>query len=291
MQYQYVPRMPIIFVLLFPLFFIACDHWPDDLVFEPISMNPSAYDQEVLKDHPVLYLTMGHAASTSETDQSGHENSGAYFPRGNTSGSTVLPNGDAAVTFDGYEQYLEVRDDDSLSISTTGALTVETWMRPDALDFPKTHEDDYVHWAGKGERNEHEYVLRMYSLHNDVQRPQRISCYVYNLGGGLGAGHAFQEPVAKGEWVHVTAVYNIKDLSPEFPTGYVRIYKNGELRGTSNLIDFKIVPRNGDAPLRIGTRDVKSFFLGAIGKFTVYDYELSAERIAAHYQRMVAAGL
>jgi hypothetical protein len=279
--------MQYVFVAILSLTFISCDHWPDDLVFESLDSNPSLYDREVLADRPVLFLTMGHAESTTETDQSGHENSGAYFPRDHIAKATVMPNGDGAAAFDGYKQYLEVRDHDSLSIPTTGYLTFEAWIRPDVLDFPVVHSDDYVHWAGKGESGEHEYVFRMYSLNNDVERPQRISCYAYNLGGGLGAGSAFQEPVAVGEWVHVTAVYNTKELSPVNPTGFTRIYKNGELRDTSPLLDYQIIPRNGEAPLRVGTRDLKSFFKGAIGKVAIYDYELPAKRVRAHYERMI----
>lgn len=181
-----------------------------------------------------------------------------------------------------------MRDDDSLSIPTTGVLTLETWMRPDVYDFPNTDKDSYIHWAGKGDWHDHEYVFRMYSLHNNVDRPQRISCYVYNLEGGLGAGAAFQEPEPVGEWIHIVAVYNIRVHTALYPTGYTKLYKNGVLRQTNNIIDFNIVPGNGDAPLRLGTRDKGSFLPGAIGKFAVYDYELPAERVVAHHERMFA---
>lgn len=33
---------------------IACDQWPEEAAFAPVATNPSAYDQEVLRDKPVL---------------------------------------------------------------------------------------------------------------------------------------------------------------------------------------------------------------------------------------------
>lgn len=274
--------------LLLSLGLISCVQWPDEAEFAAIDSNPSPYDQEVLADRPVLYLTMGHTASRTETDQSGNGNSGAYFPRHQVASATTMPNGEGAAAFDGYEQYLEVRDDDALSIPTTGVLTIELWLRPDVYDFPVTDKDDYIHWAGKGNRNDHEYAFRMYSLHSRVGRSQRISCYVYNLEGGLGTGAFVQGPVTVGEWIHVVAVHNTRVRTPEFLTGYTRFYKNGEQRQINNMTDYNIFPANGDAPFRVGTRDLGSFLKGAVGKVAIYDYELPAERVRAHYEQMTS---
>jgi hypothetical protein len=168
------------------------------------------------------------------------------------------------------------------SVPTTGSLTLETWIRPDTLQFPAA-QDGYVHFAGKGEPGAHEYVFRMHN--RSSERPNRISAYAFNPDGGLGSGSYFQDSVTVGEWIHVAAVINTQS-SAAYPDGYVKIYKNGQLRDTDSLRDYSIKPIAGNAPLRIGTRDLNSFFLGAIAKFAVYGYELNAATLAQHVKAM-----
>ena len=59
--------------------------------------------------------------------------------------------------------------------------------------------------------------------------------------------------------------------------------------GTRTILSINgrtIVPARRDAPLRIGTSNLESFFQGGIGKVAVYSHELSPERIARHYEVM-----
>lgn len=229
----------------------------------------STYDQVVLQDHPVLYLRLSSpAGSAYETDFSGKGHHGRYFPQGSPS-KTTMPNGDKATVFNGYTQYVEVMSAPVLSVRPGGALTLEAWIRPDVLNFPSQESDGYVHWAGKGETNQHEYVMRMYSKNNSANRPNRISGYVFNLDGGLGSGSYFQDVMTAGQWVHVAMVIQTRTRP-----GTVALYKNGVLRKTTSLSQFDVTPRQGSAPLRIATRDFGSFFKGAIGKFAVYAYPL-----------------
>jgi len=248
--------------------------------------NASAYDRRILSDGPILYLAMAAPETGVERDQSGRGHTAQYA--GALASTAALPNGDLCARFDGRTQYLEVRDADDLSIPTVRRLTVEAWMRPDALEFPTQESTGYVHWMGKGESGQHEYVLRMYSLTNAESRPSRISGYAFNLAGNLGSGSYFQDAVAAGEWIHVAVAFDLDDLPTETPPGSVKIYKNGGLRDTTPLSQFQVVPANGAAPLRIGTRDRRSFFAGAIGKVALYDRELSAATLLAHYQEMTA---
>lgn len=249
--------------------------------FSPLA-QASAYDDLILSHKPKLYLTLGSLTkATFEPDLSGHGHRGLRFPH-SWGPQTRLPNGDRATVFDGRTQYLEVASHAHLSIPTKGVLTLETWIRPDTLNFPEA-QDGYVHFAGKGEPSEHEYVFRMYSRATD--RPNRISAYAFNPDGGLGSGSYFQDSVTVGEWIHVAAVITTKS-STNYPDGYVKIYKNGQLRDTDSLRDYSIEPVAGSAPLRIGTRDLNSFFQGAIAKFAIYDYEVSATTLLQHYKAM-----
>lgn len=241
----------------------------------------SAYDDIIKMDRPIAYWSLaGNTGNAIEKDlgwQSSHD--GRYFPQNGAFKRTRLPNGDKATVFDGYTQYLEVPSALSLSAREGHALTLEAWIRPDTLEFPTQESDGYVHWAGKGESGFHEYALRMYSLTNSANRPNRISGYVFNPGGQKGSGSYFQDSVKKGEWIHVGLV--IDGVKRE-----VRLFKNGQLRKTTPFSQFDVSPMPGAAPLRIGTRDMHSFFKGAIGKFAVYTRALGELQFKAHLDRM-----
>jgi hypothetical protein len=112
---------------------------------------------------------------------------------------------------------------------------------------------------------------------------------VFNLSGGLGSGAYFQDEVRPGEWMMVTFVIDSRP-SGQWPDGYITIYKDGVSRGGPvSLRQFNVVPQASDAPFRVGTRDLESFFQGAIGKVAVYDTVLSDQEIIATYQAMVPA--
>jgi hypothetical protein len=142
---------------------------------------------------------------------------------------------------------------------------------------------------GKGEPKQYEYAARMYS-HTTTDcppRPNRISGYAFNLSGDLGSGSYFQESVIAGQWIHYMLVINTVDTDKSHPTGYTKIYKNGSLRDQDALTSFATVPGNGTAPFRIATRNFKSFFLGAIAKVAIYDYELPRTSVLGHYHTAI----
>lgn len=183
-------------------------------------------------------------------------------------------NANSSYQFDGVDDYIEIPDSDVLSIATTDELTISVWMRPDVLDFPNFQSSGYVHWMGKGVSGQHEWVLRMYNLNST--RPNRTSCYAFNLSGGLGAGSYVQEPVSTGEWIHIVAVY-------KYPTDEIKLYKNGSLKDQDSFSGYSIIPGNGTAPFRIGTRDFASYFEGAIDDVRIYDRALKKQEITALY--------
>ena len=237
-----------------------------------IPVSPSEYDNYVLADDPVTYWTLAPGANQ---DISGNNINGSFT--GNPSSST-FPNGDAVSVFNGIDQYFEIPDNSLLEITRTGILTIEAWMRPDVLNFQiATGTGPYVHWMGKGEPDAHSWAARIYNY--DSYRPNRISGYSFNLSGGLGAGSYFQDVLTAGQWIHYTLIINSH-------TGLTKIFKNGILRDTDYLSDYSIVPGDGTAPVRIGTRSLESFFEGAIGKVALYDYELTEKQLLVHYNVM-----
>src|SRR5690606_22078120 len=208
------------------------------------------------------------------TDSSVHKNNGmSYDVKG---GSNRYGIEDKATRFDGLKSYIEVADQDYLSISTTGAITISVWMQVISQNFPTSTIDNYIHWLGKGVGGQHEYALRMYDQ-DDSKNSNRVSAYVFNLTGGLGAGRAFQEPLALGEWLHIVAVY-------DYPNDAIRIYKNAKHDGESTFASFNITPENGTAPFRIGTRDLTSYLKGVLDDLRVYNRVLTDEEIYALYK-------
>lgn len=183
---------------------------------------------------------------------------------------------DGAYAFDGASAYVEIPDADALSIAATGRLGISVWLRADTLAFPAAEGAGYVHWLGKGDAGRHEWTFRMYSSGNTARRENRTSFYAFNLAGGLGAGSYAQDPVAPGRWMHLVVLVDA-------PNDTIRLYKNGVLRDTDTLSGYAIVPQNGDAPVRLGTRDFSSFFQGAIDNLRVYDRLLTEAEIAALY--------
>jgi hypothetical protein len=246
----------------------------------PDDVGPESYDAIVEADTPVLFL-----AGVDGVDAGTGNHATATVVNGPLA-ATTLPNGNAAWVFNGESQYAQIADAADLSAATTGALTIEAWIRPDALDMPHPEDTGYIHFIGKGTPNQYEYSCRMYNLNNDEARPNRISGYAFNLTGGLGVGSYFQDALTAGQWIHYTFVINTA-ASGGYPTGYTKIYKNGVLRDTDSLSALGIVPENGTAPLRVGMQNIgESYWLGGIGKVAVYNYELSPARIAGHYDAM-----
>jgi Concanavalin A-like lectin/glucanases superfamily len=246
-----------------------------------------AYDRQVLSDAPVMYLTMAQPSLGTEADLSGNRHTGTYLPVGTHPKSVKLPNGDQAAQFNGSGQYLQVPSANSLSVTDTGCLTIQAWARPSTLQFPHEQGSGYVYILGKGAAGKQEYALRMYSLVNTEVpvRPNRVSAYVFNVSGGKGSGSYFQNKIQVNAWMMITFVID-DHPSASWPDGYVAIYKNDQLRGQVSIGQFNVRPHASAAPFCVATRQLESYFQGAVGKVAVFDYVLSGQQIAAIYNAM-----
>ncbi len=170
-------------------------------------------------------------------------------------------------------RYVEVPSDQGLDVSARG-LTVSAWMRPDALSLKQTEgsdaTDQFVHWLGKGEPGAAEWSFRMYS--QPGPRQNRISFYVFQPGVSRGCGSYFQDPLVAGQWIHVAGTVDAAAQQ-------TAIFRNGELRHADSYASLRLAA--GVQPLRIGTRDLRSFFQGAIRDLRVWDRPLSASEVRA----------
>ncbi len=210
---------------------------------------------------------------------------------------------------DSSKSFIEVPDSPVFSESTTGSLTVASWIRPSTLDFKYTEGNGYVNWLGKGVAAvSDEWIFRMYNSSNDQNRVNRISFYVFNLTGGEGIGSYFQypintqNPVRAGEWIFVVGVV-------DGATNTTSIYKDGSFvrcdkyygdaivyiqgkacqhypRYDPLTKEAWIVPRHGTSPLHIGRSDSccpASYWQGGMAKVRIWNRALNSTEIQGLY--------
>jgi hypothetical protein len=238
--------------------------------------------------------------SGTEPDLTGNNNTGTY--KGGTTAATTAPNGDSVADFNGSTQYVTVPSKASLSIPTTGNLTWEGWIKPDALQFTNDGGGGYVDWMGKCADYSPtcEWEARMYSTTNSESRCNRISAYVFNSGAGLGSAADWQPTcglIQAGQWYHVVGEYTTKSQPADctgattYP-GSINIWVNGvEWNHSSHgqtgcMSQYDVLPAANGSPLNIGTMATDTWFPGAIGKVAIYNVLLSAAQITAHYHAM-----
>jgi len=100
-----------------------------------------------------------------------------------------MQNGDSVLVFDGIDDYIEIPDSPDFSVATTGQLTVSAWIRPDVLTFPIAQSTGYVHWMGKGEPGQREWVFRMYNEQTKDDPPQAESHQLLCIQPGARTGN------------------------------------------------------------------------------------------------------
>jgi hypothetical protein len=166
--------------------------------------------------------------------------------------------------FDGVDDFILVPDDDAFSQPTTGGLTVSFLLSAAVLDMT-TSSSGYIHYLGKGEPGSYEWAFRYYNRNApNGGRPQRLSVYHWQPSGGLGSGSYTEEPFEAGEWVHLTG---------EFDSTRSYMFRNGILHdyGAEPQLyaSYSVVPTNGPAPVRIGTREGGTFWNGRLDEVQI----------------------
>jgi hypothetical protein len=255
----------------------------------PAAGAPSKkYHEWILAKHPVAYWRLGeHKGPTAlDATKNGHDGTFHGTPTYREAGA-IKNDPDTAIKLDGLHSYVEAPDSRDFSQPTSGqGLTVEAWIRPDTLVFKGETEDPHIHWLGKGETGRHEWGFRFYS--EQSTRPNRISAYIWNPDGHLGAGAYFQDSLTVGQWIHVVTTYDAGDKTNRMAG--VSIYKNGVLRGGPATQPgalyraYDIMPVHGSAPVRLGTRDLKSFLIGGLDEVAIYPRVLTAHEILENYK-------
>jgi hypothetical protein len=254
------------------------------------------YEAHVLSLKPAGYWRLGEAKGPTARDSSGNRHDGTYHGAFQFHEPGALkddPN--TSVLLEG-KSFVEILNNKAFSVSDKG-LTVETWLRLTELDFPGqtgAGDEPYIHWLGKGEKDEFEWGFRLYSKHKkDGQlsgRANRISAYIWNPKSAArdasneGAGAYFQDELVVNQWMHIVATYD-----PPGKGAGVRIYRDGVLRkgppDSGTLYStFNVTPVHGTAPVRLGTRDKVSFLRGGLDEVAIYPRVLTAAEIKKSFE-------
>jgi hypothetical protein len=244
----------------------------------------------VLAGAPAAYWRLGERQGSIARDASGHGHDGHYVGHvdfGQT--GAIAADSNKAIRLRGPQasSYVTIPDRKEFSIATSGkGLSVEVWMRPDVLEFTGEDAqppDKFIHWLGKGEENQYEWGFRFYA--RSSARPNRISAYVWNADGRLGAGAYVEDRLEEGAWMHLVATFD----DPRVPSARVQFYKDGapsthnDSSGTLYK-NYDIKVQHGSSPLRLGTRDLGGFLTGRLDEVAIYPRVLSAEEIARHWR-------
>jgi hypothetical protein len=240
------------------------------------------YDSMLLRLSPYAYYRVAGTRST-ESDLAGHH-PGKWTRTSESLSHVRLPNGTEVARLKPGD-YLTIPPAPGFSIPSTGKFTIIAWIAPDTLQFSAEEGTGYVNWLGKGVDGAQEWTLRMYSLVNAEDRPNRISGYVFNPDGGEGSGAYIQEHLTVGTWIMIGFEVSTAP-SRQYPTGWVAIFANGSKRASEGLNQFGVTPRTGRAPVRIGTRDLASFFQGGIGDVAFFDRLIPARDMHRLYGAM-----
>jgi hypothetical protein len=248
------------------------------------------YERTVLASRPAGYWRLGELRGTTAEDASGNRRNGEYVGRPRLGEPGPLRGEqDRAIGLEGprMRSFVAIPDNNAFSVAASGrGLTVEVWVRPDVLEFQGERPDAdhaYIHWLGKGATGQFEWGFRFYSRRS--ARPNRMSAYIWNSAGDLGAGAYVEEPLEARRWIYLVATYD----DPRQANARVRLYKNGRASPHNNSSGtlyetFGIRPRHGRAPVRLGTRDLSTFLTGGLSEVAIYPRVLPANEILRHWQ-------
>lgn len=173
-------------------------------------------------------------------------------------------------SFDGVDDVVIVGDDDRLSPQTTKKFSIAMLIMFNQTNFSSPGEKAYLQFMGKASPGNYEFAFRQHNHTNSEGKGDRISFYLFNLSGGLGAGSYVQEPIQTGDWVFLVGVYN---------GTHVELWKNGVLRDRDSILEYGLIPGNGNSPLKIGSVDDNLYFNGAIRELMIFNRTLERKEI------------
>jgi len=220
---------------------------------------------EVAADSPRVWYQMSDQTGTTAVDSSGNNYDGTYVgsPTLGTSGGPIIGDTDYYIPFDGTDDQIQLPVDGAFSGVT--ARSIEVWFRAQSgtdndIDFYRQSIS-----TGIGAESLYFYIanstgkVTVDDRANGSINSRLVSALDYQDGG----------------WHQ--AVYT------EDASGNAELYIDGASVDTdAGSIQDLAVPDEGKAQIGVGANGT-TFDAGDISEFIMYDSELSAARVLAHY--------
>ncbi|MFH1048262.1 MAG: LamG domain-containing protein [Patescibacteria group bacterium] len=217
----------------------------------------------------VGYWNMDESGGQTAKDLSNNGNNGTL-----TNGPvwTKGKNG-GGLGFDGVDDY--VFKSDSTSLSITGDLTIESWIKLNAISKEQTIIGKWDETTANADRS--------YRLWIDSSNKLNLS--VTTDGSTVVSHTGSTTTFAANEWYHIAGIYN-NSGTPDV----MDLYVNGVLDVTQKTTGVPVSIDDNISNLYIGAKENTSgsndtLFNGIIDEPRVYNRALSAEEVRYHYNR------
>lgn len=217
------------------------------------------YRSVILEDKPLLYWRLNESGNTEVEDRSGHERKGEYRNEAALGASGALEGDpDAAVGLDEAKAgYVKGLSYDPFS----GTKTFEIWAKRKAAH---EKEDVFFGSTNGGTAGVYAYIK---------EGTDNIRLTLNGFGATATWEHAWPTDEA---WVHVVFVINPSTLK-------ATLYVNGVSKGEKTISAYGGTAGNVRISHDNATGGIKGAFAGWLDEFAIYEGELSAERVKAHY--------
>jgi len=203
----------------------------------------------------VGYWPFDEGAGMVAYDKSKEENDGSL--ENMEEGDWVDGKVGKCLEFDGINDYVEVPDDDTLD----NCLTFMAWVKPVELAIDASYYRPIV-----AKHSTYRHGL----IYDTRTGANKFRAYFRD---GANASNASWAIPAFGVWYHVVAVYD---------NGYAKLYVNGELKSTGNLITGH-EGDNGET-VKIGGGIVNRYLETAIDEVRIYKKVLPVSEIKALFE-------
>jgi hypothetical protein len=219
-----------------------------------------AYSSAVLADGPAGYWRLGETSGTTAGDSAG-PNPGQYRNGATLAAPSLLTSdpGNAAVSLDGVDDHVSVAD--APAVSPTDRLSVEAWVKPDALPASGSFASVVT-------------KQNAYSLQFDGSTLE----WTLFVGGTPFRTRAPAGAVTAGARHHVVGTYD---------GTWARLYVDGSeaaVHSLSGAVD------STTHPLTLGAWSATDEFLdGTLDEVAVYGTALPATRVQAHHNAGISA--
>ena len=213
-----------------------------------------------------------------------------YYPLNENANDIV---GDAHGTVDGNVEFdgthavfdgesgIKIADRDEFSAAGNASKELSIFVMQTVDDWTRnSHNNEYIHWFGKGKSGAHEWTWRIYKDGGGGEAPERkrrTSYYNFNPDGGLGTGSYFQDEEDDPGTERVITGMIWGDAGNG---GKTQMWKNGVLRDTDALSDYDVYPKNTNSDVWLGTRgDNTGYLVGRLRRVAFFNRKLTESEI------------